>query len=272
MTRSNDGETEVRYDTANADSMQFCLVFRHGTVTLMAEDTEPQAPLARDRATETAIASERRAENPIPAAIELAHWRPPDPWSRPFTGEKAPSEPVASEVPVLDLSGPQTLMIVHRRTLPRIPTGGGRTSSAWLDVTSHGSPSAPGSALDGKTLTMVSSCLPRRQKALSTAWAQSLLLDQFLAQTHNLTINQLPYLDKSFLFNLMDPSRLTGAAAPRPQAAQLQGFILDSAGLHFPSLPVPRSLRHRCSATRSADPGPTPQRTKNLPHRHPDAA
>jgi hypothetical protein len=164
MTRSNDGETEVRYDTANADSMQFCLVFRHGTVTLMAEDTEPQAPLARDRATETAIASERRAENPIPAAIELAHWRPPEPWSRPFTGEKAPSEPVASEVPVLDLSGPQTLMIVHRRTLPRIPTGGGRTSSAWLDVTSHGSPSAPGSALDGKTLTMVSSCLPRRQK------------------------------------------------------------------------------------------------------------
>ncbi|RSL65753.1 hypothetical protein CEP53_003587 [Fusarium sp. AF-6] len=58
----------------------------------MAEDTEPQAPLARDRETETAIASEQRAENPIPAAIELAHWRPPEPWSRPFPGEKGPIE------------------------------------------------------------------------------------------------------------------------------------------------------------------------------------
>ncbi|KAJ4205979.1 hypothetical protein NW767_003224 [Fusarium falciforme] len=84
----------------------------------MAEDTEPQAPLARDRATETAIASERRAENPIPAAIELAHWRPPEPWSRPFTGEKAPSEPVASEVPVLDLSGPPD---AHDSPSPNIP-------------------------------------------------------------------------------------------------------------------------------------------------------
>lgn len=108
MTRSNDGETEVRYDTANTADVQFCFVFRHGIVTLMAEDTEPQAPLARDRATETAIASERRAENPIPAAIELAHWRPPEPWSRPFTGEKGPiGSGCVRGVPVLHLSGPQ---------------------------------------------------------------------------------------------------------------------------------------------------------------------
>ncbi|KAF4983812.1 hypothetical protein FZEAL_849 [Fusarium zealandicum] len=113
-----------------------------GQSPLKAETTELGAPLARDRATATATASEREQKTPIPAAIELCDW-PVDPLAQLVGWGKGPRGAlVASEPLMVDLRA-------HRRTLPRIPTGGGRTSSAGLDVTSHGSPSAPCSAVNG---------------------------------------------------------------------------------------------------------------------------